>query len=143
MFKDTEKELKRLEAELLAEEEMDLQQEEEADEEISDTWADDTQVFECVPQHRDSVIGYESADGLYDTDEIYHSDDLYDTNRIYPTDNIYNSDNLDEDLDSFSEEVREPKKDSLTGLLITALLLTAGILIVVAWWLIRYWEAFR
>lgn len=119
MFKDTEKELKRLEAELLAEEEMDEQQEAYApDGEFSDTWADDTQIFECVPQYRDAVNGYEAAD------------------------HIYNSDDLDEDLDAFSQEVREPRKNSITGLLITALLLTAGILAVVAWWLIRYWEVF-
>ncbi len=140
MFKDTEKELKRLEEELLAAEEMDQEEEdleevydedyeEDFDEEydaapqeqVSNSWTDETQVFECIPQYRSAAENHNRAAGGA----------------------VYNADKVDRDLEDFSEEVRKPKRSGVTGLLITALLLTAGILAVVAWWLVRYWEIFR
>lgn len=51
---------------------------------------------------------------------------------------IYNSDRTDEDLDTFSEEVRAPKKDSLTGLMLIFVLLCLGIMCVLLWWLLRW-----
>ena len=51
---------------------------------------------------------------------------------------IYNTDRTDEDLDAFSEEVRAPKKDSLTGLTLIFVLLCLGIICVLLWWLLRW-----
>ena len=49
----------------------------------------------------------------------------------------YNADRVDVDTQAFSQEVlqEEPK---LTGLLITAGLLTLGIFLVICWWVLRY-----
>lgn len=51
---------------------------------------------------------------------------------------IYNSDRTDENLEEFSEEVRVPKKDSLTGLTLIFVLLCLGIMCVLLWWLLRW-----
>jgi len=51
----------------------------------------------------------------------------------------YNTDRSDEDLDSFSEAVREPRRShGIWGLIVTALCLTAGIVAVLFWWMIRF-----
>ena len=51
---------------------------------------------------------------------------------------IYNSDRTDEDLEEFSEEVYEPKKDNLTGLALLFILLCLGIICVMLYWLLRW-----
>ena len=56
--------------------------------------------------------------------------------------NVYNTDHTDVDLESFAEEVRAGKKQSLRGPLITVILLSAGILAVLIFWLIRYKDLF-
>lgn len=51
---------------------------------------------------------------------------------------VYNTDKTDVDLASFSDEVYAPAEPKHTGLLITAAALLGGILLVLAWWLIRF-----
>ena len=51
---------------------------------------------------------------------------------------VYNTDHTDEDLEQFSQEVYTAKKDSLTGLALIFILLCAGILCVLAYWLLRW-----
>ena len=50
----------------------------------------------------------------------------------------YNADRVDLDPQKLSEEVLKPEEPKLTGLLVTAGLLTAGIFLVVLWWVLRY-----
>lgn len=92
MFKDTEKELKRLEEELLAE-------------------------TQKIPN---------------DTDELLRQ--LHEELDPAP---VTNSDHVDTDVEEFGEQVIAPTKEKLTGLVVAALLLTAGILALVAWWVVR------
>lgn len=93
MFKDTEKELKRLEEELLAE-------------------------TQKIPT---------------DTDEL-----LRQLHAELDTVPVSNSDAVDTDVQEFSEQVEAPTKEKLGGLVAAAVLLTAGILALVAWWLVRF-----
>ena len=93
MFKDTEKELKRLEEELLAE-------------------------TQKIPT---------------DTDELLRQ--LHEELDPVP---VTNSDAVDTDVEEFSKLAVYYKHERLTGLVVTALLLTTGILGLLAWWLIRF-----
>lgn len=92
MFKDTEKELKRLEDELLAE-------------------------TQRIPT---------------DTDELLRQ--LHEELDPAP---VTNSDQVDTDVEKFGQQVMAPAKENLTGLVVAALLLTAGILVLAAWWVVR------
>lgn len=118
MWRDAEEELQRLEAELLAEEEPveeeDLLEDALLDELLQDTRAENVGVYQNFSNDygkklRNYASGYKA----------------------------YNSDKTDEDLECYSETVREPEK-GITGLVITAIALTLGILAVLAWWLLRY-----
>ena len=55
---------------------------------------------------------------------------------------VYNTDSTDVDLDSYTEEVLCGKQKSLRGLIMTVILLAAGILAVLVFWLIRYKDLF-
>ena len=92
MFKDTEKELKRLEEELLAE-------------------------TQKIPT---------------DTDELLRQ--LHEELDPVP---VTNSDAVDTDVEEFGEQVEAPTRENLTGLAIAAILLTGGILALLAWWVLR------
>lgn len=50
---------------------------------------------------------------------------------------VYNTDVLDTDLDEFSRRVERPRGDGLTGLVILAIFLTAGVVCAVIWWILR------
>lgn len=50
----------------------------------------------------------------------------------------YNADKADLDLEEFSEEVYTPTPHRHMGLLTAIMLLLAGILLVLGWWLVRY-----
>ncbi len=50
---------------------------------------------------------------------------------------VYNTDVLDTDLDEFSRRVERPRGDGLTGLVILAIFLTAGVVCAVIWWVLR------
>lgn len=98
MFKDTEKELKRIEEELLQEE-------------------------QAIPTDTDELIAQlrEELDG-----EAYIDDSQ-----------AYNADRVDVDPEELSQALEQPQKEKLTGLVVAALLLTAGILGILAWWAVR------
>ena len=70
-----------------------------------------------------------------DTDELLRQ--LHE--ELDPTP-VANTDRLDSDLDTFSQQVESPKKENLTGLVVAALLLTAGIFGLLAWWLLRFFN---
>lgn len=110
MFKDTQEELQRLEAELLQEE---AAAREEAEQ---DAFLDDP------------------ADFGEDTPEIYQN-----YANQYRHIHAYNTDVTDEDLEAYSEEVYRPrKKKDLLVLSAIALALIAGILAVLAYWALRF-----
>ncbi len=124
MFKDTEKELRRLEAELLAqEEEYDQEQEWEEEPEDEDLLTDreldvlleDTQVIGAAPAYQNHANNY--------------------GNRIY------NTDHLEQDVQAFSDELLQQSQERRSaGLVILACLLAVGILCVAVWWVARYWR---
>lgn len=125
MFRDTLEELKRLEAQLLAEEDAPI--EEEAAEEI-----DDIQLEELLRSISDD--GEEEVDA-FDKTTVFDSSVRNYANHY----KAYNTDKTDEDLDRYSEEVRNPDSNrGVLGLSIVALLLMAGILAVLVWWLVRF-----
>lgn len=129
MFRDTQEELKRLEAQLLAEEDEPVEEEtgEKEEEEI-----DDIQLEELLK----SI----SEDEEEEVEEFFKTTVIDSSVRNYANHyKAYNTDKTDEDLDSYSEEVRNPDSNrGVLGLSIVALLLMAGILAVLVWWLVHF-----
>ena len=129
MFQDAKEELKRLEQQLLAEEDEPVQ--EESTEDIS------SEELEELKQLLES-----------DSEEpMITEDDDFDTVRNFDGQvrnfannyKAYNSDKTDTDLESYSEEVRYPSKDrSESFLTVLALVRLAGILGILVWWLVRF-----
>lgn len=74
-----------------------------------------------VSREDDSLLSEQMLDQLLDTD--YRS---------------YNADATDLDPQELAQELMQPPRSPLTGLIVTAGLLTLGIFLVVCWWLIRY-----
>ena len=116
MFRDAKDELRRLEAELLAEEQREAAEAAEAyadallEEFLNEEDAEEV-LFEEEPIYRDHPGGvYRNFSNNY--------------GRDIPA---YNSDDTDADLEDYSEEVYEGEKDSVKGLLITAMCLLMGI----------------
>lgn len=109
LFKDKKEALERLDQ--LLQEEADFDEEEDEDSDFEE----------------------EEAEEEPDEEPIIYANYSNDYGRIY------NSDVTDSDLEEFSEEVYQPKKRSGT-LVLTALAfaLAAGIMGVLAWWVVRY-----
>lgn len=116
MFRDAKDELRRLEAELLAEEQREAVEAEEA-------YAD-ALLEEFLNEEDEEEI-------LFDEEPVYrdHPGSMYrNYSNNYGRDfDSYNTDKADEDLDDYSEEVYSGGKDSVKGLLITAMCLLIGI----------------
>jgi len=110
MFRDASEELARLEAELLAAE--------EADEDIEEEYYDSDQDDEAEE-------AYEEEDGYAAYDE--------DDPAIYAGKFVaYNTDQTDEDLESYAEAVRTPKRSGCMPFLIVLLcLLTVSVVALV------------
>lgn len=130
MFHDAQEELKRLEAELLAEEapagepEDTPAQDDLLDEESLDALLAQTQRIE-TPEGASVYQNY--------------SNDFGKNLRNYASGyRAYNTDRTDEDLEEFSQQVYSPKKKGLAGLVITALLLTAAIFAVLCYLVLRF-----
>ena len=129
MFQDAKEELKRLEQQLLAEEDEPVQ--EESTEDIS------SEELEELKQLLES-----------DSEEpMITEDDDFDTVRNFDGQvrnfannyKAYNSDKTDTDLERYSEEVRYPSQDrSESFRTVLALVLLAGILGILVWWLVRF-----
>ena len=115
MFKDRKEELRRLEEELLLEDEADSPQELPEDD-PENTYLDDTDDF-----------GQE-------TEETY-----YNYSNGYGAYNAYNSDVTDEDLEEYSKKVYGNTGERKNrGLLILTLILLSAILCTLAWCYLRY-----
>jgi hypothetical protein len=83
---------------------------------------------------------------LLEEDDLPEDDDSMPDDDYDPADeppdrsepyDFYNTDGTDLDPEELSDELLPPRKKSMTGLLIATLLLTAVILALVAWWMVR------
>lgn len=133
MFKDAKEELKRIESELLAEEMLD--QESAPQEETSDdSLLDDATLSALLEETQ--TIGDATAYINYSNQYTAAQDDK---TRVFQ---IYNTDKSDQKLEDYADAVlEEPRSGKLTGLIVTAAILSAGIAGVLIWWLLRYWGA--
>ncbi len=119
MYKDAKEELQRLEDALLEE---DLPEEELPEEPADEETPEAISVEDLMAETRRIDIIENGEEQI---------PDLAETRRIY------NTDQLDVDLEEYTQQVQEEPK-SLTGLLITATALAAGVIGVLVWWLVRY-----
>ena len=128
MFKDTEKELRRLEAELLAEEE-------EYDQEQD--WEED---WEEGSEDEDLLTDRE-LDVLLEDTRVIGTAPVYQNHANNYGNRVYNADRLEQDVQDFSDELLEqPQERRSAGLVLLACLLAVGILCVAVWWVARYWR---
>ena len=129
MFQDAKEELKRLEQQLLAEE----------DEPVQEETADDISSEEL--EELKQLLESDSKEPMLTEDDDFDIVRNFDGQvRNYANNyKAYNSDKSDTDLESYSEEVRNPGQErSESFLTVLALVLLAGILGILVWWLIRF-----
>ena len=133
MFKDAQKELKRLE-ELLEEEEEELS-EEEPEEEFDEAFFGE---YEDEPQNDDDAFDEEEWEQIHAT-LVFRSGAEKFRQQLAAQQagsRAYNSDRTDLDPEDLEEELSGEK--SLTGLVALTVLLTLGIVGMVIWFLLRY-----
>ena len=133
MFKDAQKELKRLE-ELLEEEEEELS-EEESDEESEEEFDGE---YEEEPQDDVDEVDEEEWEQIHAT-LVFRSGAEKFRQQLAAQQagsRAYNSDRTDLDPEDLEEELSGGK--SLTGLVVLTVLLTLGIVGMVIWFLLRY-----
>ena len=133
MFKDAQKELKRLE-ELLEEEEEELS-EEEPEEEFDEAFFGE---YEDEPQNDDDEFDEEEWEQIHAT-LVFRSGAEKFRQQLAAQQagsRAYNSDRTDLDPEDLEEELSGEK--SLTGLVVLTVLLTLGIVGMVIWFLLRY-----
>ena len=134
MFKDQKQELERLQSALLEVEE-ELSEEEFQEDDDSEDW-EETEDWEASDE--DNWEEDDSEDWREDAPE-----DM-DATRVYPNfsnsyKRIYNNDTADTDLEDYSQQIYSGRKRrSNLGLCVIALCLSAAILGVLAWWIIRF-----
>ena len=130
MFKDTDQELARLEAELLKEEAPET-------EALEEDCFDETEEEMLPPEYYYEDTRAADGPAVYQN----YSNDYGKNLRNYASGyRAYNSDVSDEDLESFSEDVyeNEPQRRN-TGLLIAACALAAAIAAVALYLVLWYW----
>lgn len=110
MFRDTEEELNRLEQELLQEEER------EETEDFSEFLPQDPEPAEGPMVYQNFSNDY--GRGLRNYATAYKA---------------YNSDTVDEDLERFSEEVRQPGRNRAGWIIVTVLALITALLAIAVW----------
>lgn len=117
MFKDTQDELKRLEQELLWEEE---QEEDDSVEALLRKV--DILLEEDTPKYQNYSNGYGRQ-----------------PQRPVSNYRAYNTDKTDEDINVYSDEVYEPEKETgIVGLMVTAAIELAAIFVILAYWAVRF-----
>ena len=134
MWNDAKEELKRLEAELLAEEEVPEEESEEIEEaeEAEDDALLDEQALDLLLEEDDTRA---AESGVYRNFSNGYGKDLRNFASGYEA---YNSDKTDTDLDSLSEEVLNPKSEKINDLLIVAGALTLGIVAMAIYYVLRF-----
>ena len=131
MFKDTQEELERLEEELLAEEEPEELPEAEPEE-----W-DFSQFDQDVFDQDEPTMIYPGGAHRFQQE----LDEAQRRPKSTPPVRARNTDRTDEDLEAYSDQVWDPdsgKDRGLTYLAILAVVLTAALVLVVAWWVLRF-----
>lgn len=129
MFQDAKEELKRLEQQLLAEEDEPVQ--EESTEDISSEELEELKQLLESDSEKPMITEDDDFDIVRNFDgQVRNFANNY---------KAYNSDKTDTDLERYSEEIRYPSQDrSESFLTVLALVLLAGILGILVWWLIRF-----
>lgn len=133
MFKDAQKELKRLEE--LLEEEEEEGSEEEPEEEFDEAFFGE---YEDEPQNDDDEFDEEEWEQIHAT-LVFRSGAEKFRQQLAAQQagsRAYNSDRTDLDPEDLEEELSGEK--SLTGLVVLTVLLTLGIVGMVIWFLLRY-----
>ena len=133
MFKDAQKELKRLEE--LLEEEEEEGSEEEPEEEFDEAFFGE---YEDEPQNDDDAFDEEEWEQIHAT-LVFRSGAEKFRQQLAAQQagsRAYNSDRTDLDPEDLEEELSGEK--SLTGLVALTVLLTLGIVGMVIWFLLRY-----
>ncbi len=133
MFKDAQKELKRLEE--LLEEEEEEGSEEEPEEEFDEAFFGE---YEDEPQNDDDAFDEEEWEQIHAT-LVFRSGAEKFRQQLAAQQagsRAYNSDRTDLDPEDLEEELSGEK--SLTGLVVLTVLLTLGIVGMVIWFLLRY-----
>jgi len=133
MFKDAQKELKRLEE--LLEEEEEEGSEEEPEEEFDEAFFGE---YEDEPQDDDDAFDEEEWEQIHAT-LVFRSGAEKFRQQLAAQQagsRAYNSDRTDLDPEDLEEELSGGK--SLTGLVVLTVLLTLGIVGMVIWFLLRY-----
>lgn len=117
MFKDKKEELRRLEAELLLEAQAE---------------AEDARL-EAELEEADALLD-DSCDYGEESEETY-----YNYSNRYGSYRAYNTDRTDEDLEEYSDQVYEEKKDTGIGRLLgLAACLLAGIVVMLGWCVLKF-----
>lgn len=119
MYRDTEEQLRRLQEQLLEEEEPAEEEAQLLDEDTADDWLEDSRI-------KDARVYQNFSNGYGKQLRNYASG--------YKA---YNSDVTDTDLERYSEEVRQPKKPGCLGYLAAAMLILAAAVVALLWW---YWK---
>lgn len=128
MFKDTDQELARLEAELLKVEEPDTDYEDDPDEEYEEeSIGEDEEEYEEEPAQEDLPEYYYLDTRAADGPAVYqnYSNDYGRNLRNFASGyQAYNTDNCDSDLDAYSEDVMDstPERGNATLLAVVCVL---------------------
>ena len=80
----------------------------------------------------------DAEDELPEEEELYEDQEEFYQEAPPRRFRAYNADDCDGDLEEYSDEVYKGRS-GVSGLVITALLLSVGILGVMVWFLLRYW----
>jgi len=121
VFKDRDEELWRIQQALLAEE-PETEEEPEASDEDADFLPEETQIPNGPGVYKNFSNGYGAS--LRNYASGYRA---------------YNRDKTDDDLDEYSQDVWEGRpKGRLTGLIVAIVLLSLGIVGILAFWAVRY-----
>ena len=129
MFQDTKEELARLEAELLEDDE-DITEQEDP-EELLETIIQE--VHQEEPVDMDATQAFLGSHYTGNIPPVPKAPERQDSKA-------YNGDRVEPEARFYEEEAYgEQRQGSITGLLVTAAVLSTGILAVVIFWMIRYW----
>jgi len=123
MFRDAKEELRRLEEELLAQDEPTAEEDGLLEEETLDA------LLQEDTRAKDGTVIYKNFSNAYGKGLRNYASGY----------RAYNTDHTDENPDEMSEALLSETSDGLRGLTVTALVLSCGIVLTLIWLLLRYW----
>ena len=116
MFRDTKEELERLQQQLL----------------------EDEEIPQLTPEEEEALVMERNIFDLVSEEESGEHEGAYSNFANDYQAEAYNTDQSDVDLEELSEAVMEPRKENLTGLLILMMVLLAGIVGILGYWVLLY-----